>query len=67
MIQLHETAIGRKFYERDVPELIRQLAGIRAALERLADREAVRELDEGAEGPGQKPEGPRGHQASPEV
>ena len=36
MPDFFETRMGRAFYERDVPEIARQLARIAAALERLA-------------------------------
>ena len=37
MIQFHETRLGRMFYERDVPELVRQLQRLNEALERIAE------------------------------
>ena len=35
MPEFFHTAMGRRFYERDVPELVNQLARIADALERL--------------------------------
>ena len=37
-IQFHETRMGRTFFERDFPELVRQLARMNELLERLVDR-----------------------------
>ena len=36
-LRFHETRMGRTFFERDVPELVRQLARLNELLERLAD------------------------------
>jgi hypothetical protein len=44
-IPFHPTAIGRDFYDRSVPELVRQLSGLNVLLERLLAR-----LDAGREG-----------------
>lgn len=39
MPQLHETGMGRCFFERDMPNLIKQLARIADALERMEEKE----------------------------
>jgi len=55
MPELHETRVGRAFFERDVPEIARQLARIADALERLADagdrRDPERDRPAGATDP----------------
>lgn len=38
MIQFHETRLGRMFYERDVPALVRQLTRLNEILERALVR-----------------------------
>ena len=35
MVEFFQTALGRRYYERDVPEIARQLARIANALERI--------------------------------
>ena len=35
----HQTRMGRDFYDRTMPELVKQLTRLAAVLERLADRE----------------------------
>lgn len=35
-IAFHQTAMGRQFFERTVPELVRELERLNANLERLA-------------------------------
>ena len=37
MPEFFQTVMGHRFYERDVPALVRQLARIADGLERLAD------------------------------
>ena len=41
MPQLHETGMGRCFFERDMPNLIKQLARIADALERMEEKEWI--------------------------
>jgi hypothetical protein len=53
MPELHETRMGRSFFERDVPAIARALARIADALERLAEQQTT--TSEPAEG-----EDPRG-------
>ncbi len=50
MQEFHETGYGKRFFERDLPALIKNLERIAVALEKLNDRkitsEALRDLAE---------------------
>lgn len=50
MQEFHETGYGRRFFERDFPELVKNLQRIAVALEKLNDRkitcEALKALTE---------------------
>jgi hypothetical protein len=39
-IPFHQTPMGRDFFDRTMPELVKQLARIAALLEKLAERDA---------------------------
>lgn len=43
MAEFHETGYGRRFFERDFPELVKNLERIAVALEKLNDRKIVSE------------------------
>ena len=46
-IDFHRTVMGAKFYNKDLPELVRNLARIADALEKIASNMGKEEEDDG--------------------
>jgi len=45
MVELHNTLMGRKFYEADVPRIVKALERIATALENQVDIEEMKQME----------------------